>query len=468
MRKTKIICTIGPACDSLETIKKLIQAGMNVARFNMSHGSHPEHAERIKIVRQAAEELHTPIGVLLDTKGPEVRVRTFENGQVEIKDKQIFTFTCNDVQGNDKIVSVSYGNLYNELHKGDIIMVNDGLLQFQVEEIKDKDIICTCLKGGVVSNRKGMNFPNINLKMPYVSEVDHDDIVFGIEQDVDFIAASFVSSPENIEQIRDILREHHVEKEIEIIAKIENRGGIDNIDAIYEHSNGIMVARGDMGVEIPFQQLPAIQKKLTRKGIKMGKRVIVATEMLESMIEHPRCTRAETSDVANAVYDGASAIMLSGETANGKYPILSVETMAKIALETEKQMDYYKQLNKGRTIANSTDAISHAACNAAHHLGAKLIFVFTKSGYSARKVSRFRPDVPIIAMVFNKKAYNKLSITWGIEPTMTKEMSSIDEIMQIVDDESKARGLKPGDKVIATCGWPLTERTNFMKIITLN
>ena len=461
----------GPASDTIEVAKKLIEAGMNVARFNMSHGDHSEHAKRIKVIRDAASELNASVGILLDTKGPEVRLKRFKNGQVYIKERETFTFTGEDVIGDEKRVSVSYPNLAHDLKKGDIVMVNDGLLKFVVLEINGKDILCECIRGGMMSDKKGMNFPDVVLEMEYISKIDYDDIIFGIEQNVDFIAASFVSNASNIHDIRNILKQHNMEEEIDIIAKIENSEGVKNIDEIFEESDGIMIARGDMGVEIPFQRLPAIQKMLVNKSIKLGKRVIVATEMLESMISNPRPTRAETNDVANAVYEGASAIMLSGETAAGKYPVECVQTMSNIAFETEKQMDYYKQLNKAkRTITNSTDAISHACCNAAHTLGAKLIFVFTSTGYSARKVSRFRPEVPIIAMVLNKKAYQRLSITWGIYPNLVHESNepkTLDEVFELINEKARDYGCKPGDKVITTCGWPLKEETNFMKIITI-
>ena len=467
-RSTKIICTIGPASDKPEIIKSMIEAGMNVARFNMSHGDYADHERRIKMVRKCADELSMPIGLLLDTKGPEVRVKTFKNGKVEIKDGQKFTFTSDDVVGDNTKVSITHKDLPLDLKKGDIIMVNDGLLKFEVDVIRSNSIVCQCLKGGVISNKKSMNFPNIALSMPYLSEIDRQDILFGIKMGVDFIAASFVSNKDNVLQVKQLIDQNGARGQIDVISKIENRDGVKNIDEILQVSDGIMIARGDMGVEIPFVELPEIQKELIHKAKLSGKSVIVATEMLESMIENPRPTRAETSDIANAVYDGASCIMLSGETAAGKYPVECVSAMSKIARETEHHIDFFKSLRElDFVITNTPDAISHAACHAAHTLGAKLIIAFTHSGYTPRMVSRFRPGVPIIAATPVKKAYNKLSLVWGVVPMIVNEYNLTNELFELATYIAHKANCHVGDTYIVTASMPIKQGTNMMKVCIL-
>lgn len=470
MRKTKIVCTIGPASEHPATLTKLAEAGMNVARFNMSHGDHEEHTRRIRAVREVSKKLDKPIGLMLDTKGPEVRVKTFQNGCAEVHDGDTFVFTTEDVLGDATRVSTTYADLCRDLKMGNTVLVNDGLLEFKVKEIRQTDIVCTVVKGGVMSDRKSMNFPKLVLNLPYLSEADKADILFGIEQNVDFIAASFVSCRSNVEQIRDFLN-NNGGKHIDIISKIENFEGVKNIDEIIMASDGIMVARGDMGVEIPFEQLPAIQKMMIKKTRYLGRRVITATEMLESMIESPRPTRAETSDVANAVFDGTSAVMLSGETAAGKFPVACVKAMSNICSEAEKNINLAKRFKEMNVIIkNTADAISHATCEAAYDLKAKLIIVFTKSGTTARMVSRFRPETPVIAATFDEKAYTKLTMNWGITPVMTEEYASTDELFAIAENLAKETGFcKSGDLIAVTAGMPISdgEGTNILKIIRL-
>lgn len=467
MRKTKIICTLGPASEDAETIRKLILAGMNIARFNMSHGSHADHARRINTVRTVAKQLGMPVGILLDTKGPEVRVKTFKGGKATVKDGQTFTFTTDDCEGDSTKVTANFKNLHRDLIPNDIIMVNDGLCQFQVKEIKGHNIICKCLRGGTISNQKSMNFPKKTLSMPFISDADRDDLLFGVEQKVDFVAASFVSNKMNVVEIRQLLN-HAGGKYIEIIAKIENHDGVQNVEEIYSVADGVMVARGDMGVEIPFAQLPGIQKKIINKARVLGKRVIVATEMLESMIENPRPTRAETSDVATAVSQGASAIMLSGETAAGKYPVQCVETMSLIATEAEKNMDFFQELKEKNFVINDmTSAICHAASNAALTLGVQLIICFTKSGNTAKMVSRFRPGMPIIACTTDEETFSRMSLYWGVFPQMVTEYVKYEDLYNESIKIAKQHGCKEGDTFVVTSGLPLSGETNIMKIITI-
>lgn len=380
MRKTKIVCTIGPASNNEETLTKMARAGMNVARLNFSHGTHEDHQKNIDLLKKVREELNMPLAIMLDTKGPEYRIGTFENGKEELLDGDTFTFTTRDVVGNREIVSVSYKNLNNELEVGDKILVNNGLLAFKVEKIEDTEISCTVLSGGVISNRKSMSFPGRVMKQVYLSEQDKRDLLFGIKNDIEYVACSFVSSVQDVLDVKTFLKENGCTS-IGLIAKIENQSGVDNIESICSECDGIMIGRGDMGVEIPFEEVPAIQKKIITKCRMLGKRVITATEMLESMTTNPRPTRAEISDVANAVFDGTSAIMLSGETAAGKYPVLTVETMAKIAEQAEKSVDYKKIFYTTEfRIKNSLDAISHSVCGMSMDIGAKAIVVCSMSG----------------------------------------------------------------------------------------
>lgn len=453
MKKTKIICTMGPACENRETLIKMIENGMNVARFNFSHGSHEEHEKRINLVKAVREELNLPIALLLDTKGPEYRIKTFKDGKVEIKEGQKFAFTSDDIEGDETRVSVSYPKLVQELSVGDVVLLNNGLIEFEVTEITDKDAVCVAKSGGMLSNRKSMSFPNKVLSQEYLSDYDKDDLLFGIKMDMDFVAASFVSNKEDLIKLRSFLNENGGEG-IDIIAKIENRSGVDNIEEIIEYSDGIMVARGDLGVEIPYIELPAIQKRLIRKCRLNGKRVVTATEMLESMTTNPRPTRAEISDVANAVYDGTSALMLSGETAVGKYPVDTVAAMSKIAEETEANIDYAKRFHNTKfKIKNSNDAFSHATCALAIDVDAKVIAVCTKSGATARMVSRFRPPKTIVAVTTTKKEWIKLALSWAVVPVLSEEFRSVDVLLyHAVSYVKKLKMAEKGDKIVITAG----------------
>ncbi len=453
MRKTKIICTIGPACENEETLTQMCRNGMNVARLNFSHGTLSEHQQKIDLVKKVREATNLPIAIMLDTKGPEYRIKTFENKKIELNDGDKFIFTTDDVIGNRERVSVNYKNLTDDLSVGDTILVNNGLVSFKVEEIKGADVICTVISGGIVSDRKSMNFPNKVLKSEYLSETDKTDLLFGIENDVDFVAASFVSTKQDVQDVRSFLDENGG-KDIDIIAKIENRAGVDNIDEICEIAEGIMVARGDLGVEIPFVEVPAIQKYLIQKCRLLGKRVITATEMLESMIHNPRPTRAEISDVANAVYDGSSAVMLSGETAAGKHPAEAVKNMAEISEYTEKHIDYKRRFatTEYKTI-NIIDAISHATCAMAIDVDAKCIVVNSMTGKTARMVSRFRCPAEIIGVTTNLKAWRQLNLSWGVTPVLEEEYNSLDIVFyQSLNHAKKILNLRKGDNVVLTGG----------------
>lgn len=471
MRKTKIVCTIGPATESEEKLRELMLAGMNVARLNFSHGSHEEHKIRIDRIKKVREELGLPVAILLDTKGPEYRIRTFENDKIYLNDGDTFTFTTDEIVGNQERVAVSYKNLHNDLEVGNKIYVNNGLVHFVVEKIEGHDVICKVTAGGELSNRKSMSFPGKVLKQVYLSEVDKSDILFGIEQDVDFVACSFVSCKQDLDDVRAFLDEHTPDDNISLIAKIENQHGVDNIDEICQACDGIMIGRGDMGVEIPFEELPKIQKQLITKCRLLGKRVITATEMLESMIYNPRPTRAEISDVANAVYDGTSAIMLSGETAAGKYPILAVETMAKIAETTERNINYKKRFfNTEFQIENSVDAVSHATCSMAINLNAKAIVVCSLSGRTARMVSRFRPPVDIIGICVDQKSVRKLSLSWGVTPVLGESVPSTDVLFYSAYKTAKKEfSLKKGDQIVITGGQinGRSGNTNLLKVDTI-
>lgn len=453
MRKTKIICTIGPASENEETLTSMCLAGMNVARLNFSHGTHEEHQNKINLIKSVREKLNLPIAIMLDTKGPEYRIKTFENHSVTLKDGDTFTLTVDDIQGNQERVSVSYKDLIKEINVGDRILINNGLLILQVRELTETDAVCDVLAGGELSDRKSMNFPNHVMKGPYLSDADKEDLLFGIQNDVDFVAASFVSGKNDICEIRNFLNENGGQN-IDIIAKIENRAGVDNVDDICDIADGIMVARGDLGVEIPFVELPAIQKYLIKKCRLRGKRVITATEMLESMIHNPRPTRAEISDVANAVYDGSSAIMLSGESASGKYPVAAVRNMAEIAEYTEKNIDYEKRFKTtDYLIKSNIDAVSHATCAMAIDTKAKGIVISSLSGITVRMVSRFRPPVDIIGMTTSEKAWRKLNLSWGVTPVLSEEFDSVDVMFyHAVRHAKSVFALTPGDNIILTGG----------------
>ena len=467
MRKTKIVCTIGPASEDKETLTALCKAGMNVARLNFSHGTHEEHQKRIDMIKEVREELGLPIAIMLDTKGPEYRIGTFKKGSIFLESGAEFTFTTEELEGNDKRVSVSYKKLPSELSEGDTILLNNGLLSFEVIGTTDTEIRTIVRNGGELSDRKSMSFPGKVMKQKYLSDQDKKDIKFGVENDVDFIACSFVSRKKDLDDIHKYLQSIGKDNVAELIAKIENQSGYDNIEEICKACDGIMVARGDMGVEIAFEKLPAIQKDLITKSRMLGKRVITATEMLESMIFNPRPTRAETSDVANAVYDGSSAIMLSGETAAGKYPVLAVETMAKIAETTEQNINYAKRLhNFSFEAKNDTDSISHSTCIMAMDIKAKAIVACTISGMTARMVSRFRSPIDIIGLTTNEKTWRKLALSWGVIPKMCEVYPSTDVLFygarKIAID---ALSLEAGDKIVITGGITNTSgSTNLIKI----
>lgn len=467
MRKTKIVCTIGPASQSEETIRGLCLAGMNVARLNFSHNTHEDHLERINTIKKVRSELGLPIAIMLDTKGPEYRIKTFEGGKVVLCDGDSFTFTSEDVEGNEKRVSVSYKNLPSELSVGDTILLNNGLLNFEVTDIRGCCIDCKVICGGELSDRKSMSFPGKTMKQPYLSEQDKQDIRFGIENGVDYIACSFVSCKQDLVDVHNYLDEIGIGN-VELIAKIENQSGVDNIEEICQYCDGIMVARGDMGVEIPFEHLPAIQKKLITKCRLLGKRVITATEMLESMIHNARPTRAEISDIANAVYDGTSAIMLSGETAAGKYPIQSVKTMAKIAETTESTINYKKRFYDAEFhIRNTVDAISHSTCGMAIDIDAKAIVACSLSGMTARMVSRFRSPFDIIGLTTDETTWRRLALSWGVIPAMCEKFTSTDVLFYTAKKIAVSTlDLKKGDKIVITGGDTTGQsgNTNLIKI----
>lgn len=470
MRKTKIICTIGPASNNDATLEKMFRSGMNVARLNFSHGTHGEHKEIIDRIKRVREKVGLPIAIMLDTKGPEYRIKTFKDKKIYLNDGDVFSFTTEDIIGDQKRVSVTYEHLVEELSVGDRILVNNGLVIFEVAEILPKEAVCRVVCGGELSDRKSMHFPNKVLKQDYLSEQDKSDILFGIENEIDFVAASFVSTKSDVLSLRNFLNENGGE-DIDIIAKIENRAGVDNIDEICEITDGIMVARGDLGVEIPFVEVPAVQKYLIKKCRLLGKRVITATEMLESMINNPRPTRAEISDVANAVYDGTSALMLSGETAAGKYPVLAVKNMAEIAEFTEEGIDYKEWFRTTEyKIQNRLDAISHATCSMAIDLDAKCIVVSSISGRTARMVSRFRAPADIMGMTTSVKAMRKLNLSWGVTPVLSEEYSSVEVLYyQAFKAAKKKFSLKAGDNVVMTGGQINGEpgNTNTIKVETV-
>lgn len=457
MIKTKIICTLGPSTDQPGVLEALIESGMNVARFNFSHGSHEEQKGRLAALKKARNAAKKPIAALLDTKGPEIRLKDFKEGKVMLEKGQDFTLTSRDLDGDASIVSITYTGLPHDVKPGDTILLDDGLIGLQVKETTDTDIICEVLNGGPVSNHKGVNVPNVSLSLPFISEKDRSDILFGIKNQYDFIAASFTRTADDILEIRKIFEEENCDT-IGIIAKIENKEGVDNIDKILEVSDGIMIARGDMGVEIPFEELPSIQKELIKKTVDAGKIVITATQMLDSMINHPRPTRAETTDVANAIYDGTSAIMLSGETAAGKYPVETLQTMVRIAERTEADISYVNRFNHRLTkpTENITEGIAYATVSVAHDLKAKAIVTVTKSGRTAHTIAKYRPSCPIIGCATHPHVCRQLNLTWGVIPVQTKEEQDTFELFEHSIDEAVAAGhLADGDVAIITAGVPL-------------
>lgn len=453
MKKTKIICTLGPSTNSVEIISAMADAGMNVARLNFSHGSHTDHLAKIEMIKRVRRERRTPIALLLDTKGPEFRIGTFKEGRVSLGKGDIFEFSTEEVEGDERCVSVSHKGICDDLEVGDKILLNNGLMVFRVTEIKATSVMCEVEEGGILSDRKSMYFPNKEMNMPFLSEQDRSDLLFGIEQEVDFIALSFVSTAENVREARRFLSENGG-GHIDIIAKIENRAGVNNLREIMKAADGIMIARGDLGVEIPYEELPDIQKYIISQCRMAGKRVITATEMLESMIHNPRPTRAEISDVANAVYDGTSAVMLSGETAAGEYPVRSVEAMARIVEQAEKHTEYIQTL-KDYNVEGASEALSHSASTLAKDLNAAAIVVCTHTGGTARMVSRFRPNINIIGLTTDERAYRKLALSWGVLPVLTEEYTSIDILFYFAKQTALQSGMaRKGDIVVITGGTP--------------
>ncbi len=467
IRKTKIVCTMGPNLFEKHLIAPLMKAGMNVARFNFSHGTYETHQQYYDEVCRIRDELGLPIATMLDTKGPEIRVRSFKNGRVTLQNGQLFTLTTDEVEGDEERVSITYKELPQDIAVGSSILIDDGLIGMQVERIDGADIVCRVLNGGVVSNNKGVNIPNAHLSMPFISEKDHQDILFAIKNGYDFIAASFTRCADDIMQIRHILQENNCHT-INIIAKIENMEGVENIDEILRVVDGVMVARGDLGVEVPLEDVPSLQKKLIQRGIAAGKPVITATQMLDSMIKNPRPTRAEATDVANAIYDGTSAIMLSGESAVGAYPVEAVETMVRIALRAEADMDYIRRFSRDTSASTDvTNAISHATVTSAHDLNASAIITVTKSGSTARILSRYRPACVIVGCTTEKHVWRQLALSWGTVPLMIAEESNTDDLFEHAVDAAVQNGLvHDGELVVLTAGVPLgiSGTTNLMKV----
>ena len=472
MRKTKIVCTLGPASNTYDTIKALALAGMNVARFNFSHGTQDSHLETFRIVSRVRNELHLPISTLLDTRGPEIRLKTFENGPITLNIGDPFTLTTRDVPGDQGIVSITYDGLPHDLQDQTRILIDDGLVELQVESKTDTDIMTRVVSGGQVSSRKGVNVPGVRFSMPYISESDRADILFGIRTGFDIVAASFVRTRDDVQMMRDFL-DHNGGGHVRIMAKIENAEGVANLEDIIQVCDSVMIARGDLGVEIPFEEIPVIQKRIIKVASMAGKQVVTATQMLESMVSHSRPTRAEITDVANAIYDGTSVIMLSGETASGKYPVEAVRTMARIAERTEQDINYKRRFfvdNMYQDAHDITDAISHATCLIAYNLNAHAIISVTKSGTTAKMISRFRPDMPIIACTPEASTYRQLSLSWGVTPIIIAEERVTDVLFEQAVSASLDTGLiKPGDLVALTAGVPLTVSgtTNLIKVLTV-
>jgi len=468
MRKTKIICTLGPAVENEDVLRKLMQKGMDIARLNFSHGTHEDHKITVERFKKIREALKLPIPLLLDTKGPEIRLGNFETGEVLLQEGERFTLVNDDILGDISKCSVSYHELYKDVKKGTRILINDGLVELEVINIKDKDIICEVLNGGTIGNHKGVNVPEVEVHLPSLTEKDVEDIKFAIENEFDFIAASFIRKASDVVDIKKVLEKNYGE-DIKVIAKIENREAIQNADEIIKVSDGIMVARGDLGVEIPVEEVPVVQKMLIKKCYKTGKPVITATQMLDSMIRNPRPTRAETSDIANAIYDGTSGIMLSGETAIGKYPLETLETMAKIARKAEASINYGTRFQKMQHdfSPNVTNAISHATCTTAQDLKASAIITVTHSGHTARMISRFRPQCPIIATTVCPRVQRQLSLSWGVLPYLVSEASSTDEMFDVgVEMALKSKLVRNGDLVVITAGLPvgMSGTTNILKV----
>ena len=472
LRKTKIICTLGPAVDNEDMIRALIRTGMNAARFNFSHGSHEEHLNRLNLLKSVRDSMGRPVASILDTKGPEIRIRSFETKSISLEAGDLFTLTTREVQGNVNLVSVTYPELHKEVSAGQEILIDDGLVALKVEKIDGQDIRCTVENGGTLSANKSINIPGVHIHLPALTEKDVSDIQFGVENDFDFIAASCVRRAADVQAVREVL-DRFGGQEIRIIAKIENQEGVDNIDEILEAADGIMVARGDLGVEIPAAKVPILQKQIIRKGLQAGKPVITATQMLDSMMRNPRPTRAEVSDVANAVFDGTSCVMLSGETAGGKYPLEALTAMVSIVEEAEQSIHYWRQFEKRRVIpaSNINDAITHTCCLTAKDLEAKAILAATNSGRTARMICRFRPACPVAALTMHEKVRRQLAICWGVIPFLTGEVTSTDRIFSLSAEVAlKERLVQNGDTVVITAGVPLGKSgsTNLIKAAIVN
>ncbi len=466
-RKTKIICTLGPAVDSEDMIRTLIRTGMNAARFNFSHGNHEEHLQRLNKLKNVRDAMGRPVATILDTKGPEIRIKSFQTKTIELAAGAAFTLTTREIEGTGEIVSVTYPELHQEVAPGQEILIDDGLVALRVEKIEGQDIRCTVENGGTLSANKSINIPGVHIHLPALTEKDISDIQFGVENDFDFIAASFVRRAADVQAVRDVLARFGGQ-DVKIIAKIENQEGVDNVDEILAAADGVMVARGDLGVEIPAAKVPILQKQIIRKGLRLGKTVITATQMLDSMIRNPRPTRAEVSDVANAVFDGTSCVMLSGETANGHYPIEALSAMVGIVEEAEQSIHYWRRFEKHMGVATSNidDAITHTCCLTAKDLDAKAILVATNSGRTARMICRFRPACPVAALTMHEKVRRQLALSWGVIPFLTGEVTSTDRIFSMsVEVALKEKLVQDGDTVVITAGIPLGKSgsTNLIK-----
>ena len=470
MRKTKIICTIGPASDSEEVMRELFRAGMNTGRFNFSHGDYAQHERNIARFRKVRDELGVPAAVLLDTKGPEIRVRDFKDGKVMLRDGQPFTLTTREVMGDENRVSVTFDGFAKDLSPHNRVLIDDGKISLDVREVTDTDVICEVIHGGAVSNHKGINVPNVSISLPFMSEKDKADLLFGIENGVDYIAASFTRTAEDVREMRHFM-DINGGKDIRILSKIESTQGVENFEEILKESDGIMIARGDMGVELSYEQLPGIQKRFIKRCEQSGKLVITATQMLESMIENPRPTRAETTDVANAVFDGTSAVMLSGETAAGKYPVEAVRAMARIAAQADRDLIQMKSRTPQwheMDVKDTTNAVAHAACTLADDTQAQAIVAVTMSGFTARRTAKFRPDVQIIGATPNQKAYHQMALEWGIEPLLSLQKDRLLELIRHVAEVAIDRGIiHEGAMLVVTAGIPLGKSgdTNMIRII---
>ena len=472
LRKTKVICTLGPAVNNEEMIRKLIRAGMDAARFNFSHGDHEEHLQRLNKLKSVRDSMSRPVATILDTKGPEIRIKSFQTKSISLEAGDSFTLTTREVEGTHEIVSVTYPELHTEVAPGQEILIDDGLVALKVERIEGQDICCVVENGGSLSANKSINIPGVQIHLPALTEKDVSDIQFGVENDFDFIAASFVRRAADVQAVREVL-DSFGGQEIKIIAKIENQEGVDNIDEILALADGVMVARGDLGVEIPAAKVPLLQKQIIRKGLRQGKVVITATQMLDSMIRNPRPTRAEVSDVANAVFDGTSCVMLSGETANGHYPIEALNAMVGIVEEAEQSIHYWRRFEKRIELSasNIDDAITHSCCLTARDLDAKAILVATSSGHTAQMICRFRPACPVAAMTMHEKVRRQLAISWGIIPFLTGEVTSTDRIFSMCAEVAlKERLVQNGDTVVITAGVPLGKSgsTNLIKAQIVN